>query len=116
MAQKYDEKSVSAPLAGQPWFAAVGTALTIAGGLSFLFLCMILPLVGKAGVQTVHAKQNFFAFLAVLLVSLLLSGAATAAKLMRRKIDHSPIPWLSITLTAICVLLLISLFAGLLRI
>lgn len=116
MPQKNDEKSVSTPLAGQPWFAAVGTALSIAGGLSFLFLCMILPLVGKAGVQTVHAKQNFYAFLAVLMVSLLLSGAATAAKLMRRKIDHSPLPWMSISLSALCVLLLVSLFAGLLHI
>lgn len=116
MAEKKQEPPAQTPLAGKPWFAAAGTALTIAGGLSFLFLCMILPLVGKAGVQTVHARQNFYAFFAVLLVSLLLSSAATAAKLMRRRIDHSPPPWMSITLTAFCVLLLISLLTGLLHI
>lgn len=99
-----------------PLFAGAGTALTIAGGLSFLFLCMILPLVGKAGVQTVHARQNFYAFLGVLLLSLTLSGAATVAKLARRRVDQSPLPWTSITLTGLCVLLLVALLTGLLHI
>jgi hypothetical protein len=112
--KKQPEPTVA--VAGRKWFANLGTGLTIAGGLSFLFLCMILPLVGKAGVQTVHYRQNYLAFLSVLLLSLVLSSAATAAKLMRRRIDRSPLPWMSITLTALCVLLLISLFAGLLHI
>lgn len=103
-------------IAGTSWFANAGTALTIAAGLSFLFVCMILPLVGKAGVQTVHAKQNHYAFLAALLVSLFLSIAATWAKMARRRVDQSPLPVLSLTLTGLCLLLLISLFAGLLKI
>lgn len=103
-------------VAGAAWFAHAGTALTIAAGLSFLVVCMILPLVGKAGVQTVHASQNFNAFLVALLVSLVLSTGATVAKLARRHIDHSPLPWLSITLAGLCLLLLVSLALGLLRI
>lgn len=99
-----------------PLFAGAGTALTIAAGLSFLFLCMILPLVGKAGVKTVHARENFLAFLGVLLLTLTLSVAATAAKLHRRRIDRSPMPWMSITLTGLCLLLLVSLLTGLLHI
>jgi hypothetical protein len=116
MASKMKQPDAAVSVAGRKWFAQLGTGLTIAGGLSFLFLCMILPLVGKAGVQTVHYRENFFAFLAVLLLSLLLSSAATAAKLMRRRIDRSPLPWMSIALTALCVLLLVSLVTGLLHI
>ncbi|HMP76386.1 MAG TPA: hypothetical protein PKE12_08835 [Kiritimatiellia bacterium] len=106
----------SAGLAGQAWFAHAGTALTIAAGLAFLVVCMVLPLVGKAGVQTAHADRNHHAFLAVLLVSLVLSVAATVAKLARRHIDHSPAPHLSITLTALNLLLLVALLGGLLSI
>lgn len=104
------------PWGGQPWFATLGTVLTIAAGLCFMFLCMILPLVGKAGVQTVHARQNFWAFFAVLMVSLALSIAATVAKLVRRKVDRSPRPWMSLTLTGLCLLLLVALLTGLLHI
>ncbi len=116
MALRTKQSEEATGYAGQTWFAHLGTGLTIAGGLSFLFLCMILPIVGKAGVQTVHYRQNFWAFLGVLLLSLLLSSGATVAKMMRRHIDRSPLPWMSITLTAMCVLLLVSLLAGLLHI
>lgn len=111
-----EPNSPQAAVAGRAWFAHAGSVLTIAAGLSFLFVCMTLPLVGKAGVQTVHARENFFAFLAALLVSLLFSVAAAAAKLARRHIDQSPPPYLSIGLAALDVLLLVSLLAGLLHI
>ena len=116
MSKPVENTSASHPLAASSWFAGAGTALTIAAGLSFLFVCMILPLVGKAGVQTVHVKQNHYAFLAALLVSLLLSAVASWAKIARRRIDGSPLPVLSLALTALCTLLLVSLFAGLLKI
>ncbi|MCO5044099.1 MAG: hypothetical protein J5I99_06970 [Verrucomicrobia bacterium] len=96
--------------------AVVGSVLTIAAGLSFFVVCMLLPLVGKAGVQTVHAQENFFAFLTALLISLLFSLAATAVKMARRRQDQSPMPYLSILLTGLNILLLISLLAGLLKI
>ena len=97
-------------------FEVIGSTLTIAAGLSFFAVCMLLPLVGKAGVQTVHAAKNFYAFLAVLLVSFAFSIAATVAKMMRRELDQSPFPILSLLLAALNALLLISLFAGLLKI
>ena len=40
-----------------------GTALAVASGLSFFFLCMILPLVGPAGSRVEHAGQNKVVFL-----------------------------------------------------
>lgn len=94
----------------------VGTVLTVAAGLSFFFVCMILPLVGKAGVETVHARQNFYAFLGALILSLVLSVAATVAKMKRSRLDGSPKPYLTIGLFVLNVGLLISLFAGLLHI
>ncbi len=103
-------------LAGAAWFAGVGTALTIAAGLSFLFVCTILPLVGKAGLATVHARLNRTAFLAALLASLALSAGATWAKFARRRLDRSPMPVLSIMLAGLCLLLLVSQLAGLLGI
>jgi hypothetical protein len=101
-----------------PFFAApaVGTVFTILSGLSFLFLCMILPLVGRAGVQTVHVRENDMAFLCAVLVSLALSALATVSKLARRKIDGSPRPLYSVVLLALTLLLLVAQCMGLLRI
>lgn len=102
----------------ETWFSRPGTgsALAILSGLSFLFLCMVLPLVGPAGASAPHADQNFRAFLIVLLVSLALSLAATFSKLSRGKIDGSPAPRWSMGLSGLLVLLLLCLFTGLLRI
>lgn len=101
-----------------PFFARplVGTALTTASWVSFLFVCMILPLVGKAAVATIHPQKNFIAFLIALLASLALAVLATISKLERRKIDHSPLPRFSFLMVGLCVLLLVALLAGLLRI
>lgn len=96
-----------------PW---VGTLLTTLSGLSFLLVCMILPLVGKAAQLTTHAKQNRQAFLAVLLISTVLAALASWAKILRRRVDRSPLPAFSLILLALCVLLLAALFANLLQI
>ena len=82
----------------------VGTTLTVLSGLSFLFVCMIVPLVGKAAYLTDRYAQNRFWFTIALLVALALSVLATVSKLARRKIDQSPLPLFSIVLTAACVL------------
>ncbi len=94
----------------------VGTVLTILSGLSFLFLCMILPLVGQAGAAAPHAPKNTQAFLAVLLVSLGLGAVAVYSKVERRKLDNSPLPYFSMGLCGICVLLLLTFLAGFLKI
>ncbi|MBN1269568.1 MAG: hypothetical protein JXB04_08275 [Kiritimatiellae bacterium] len=110
-----------------PFFARpiVGTILTILSGLSFLFLSMILTIVGPAamngsgspGATTVAwAKQNFLSFLGVLLLSLALAVLATMSKMERRKIDQSPLPYFSMGLAGICVFLLFALVTGLLHI
>ncbi len=95
---------------------AVGTTLTVLAGISFQVTCILLPLVGPAGAVTPHARQNFIAFLAVLLVTLLLSVAATFSKLARREVDGSPLPLFSITLSGLSLFLLVALLLGLLKI
>lgn len=94
----------------------IGTTLTILSGLAFLLLSMFLPLVGKAGAKTAHYATNYTAFLLLLLLTLGLSGLAIKSKLDRRKIDGSPFPLMSSLLGALCVLLLIALLFGLLKI
>ena len=92
---------------------ATGTALAVASGLSFFFLCMILPLVGPAGSRVEHASQNKVAFLAVLLVTFTLAALSVFSKLGRRKIDDSPLPFFSFGLCGVCILtLVILLFDG----
>ena len=99
-------------------FAAswIGTVLTVLSGLSFLLVCMILPLVGKAGLATSYAQKNKIAFVIVVVIATALAVLATLSKLARRKIDASPLPVFSLVLLLLCVLLIVALFAGLLSI
>jgi len=94
----------------------VGSALTILSGLSFLFLCMILPLVGKAGVQRSHYTLNFTAFLLVLVLTLVLAVLAVKSKIDRSKTDGSPFPVFSSLIAGVSLLLLVALLNGLLHI
>lgn len=112
------KRSEQAAAAEIPFFAReyVGTALTVASGLAFLFVCMILPIVGKAGSVVSHARENFLAFLTALLVSLALAVLAAVSKLERRKLDGSPMPTFSFLLGGLCALLLVALLTGLLKI
>ena len=113
MVEKEPESSAFKELLAR---AEVGTGLTILSGLSFLFLCMVLPLVGKSGVQTEHATLNFSAFLGVLCLTLAVCGLAIKSKLDRSKVDGSPFPLFSTIIGALCVLLFFSLIFGLLKI
>jgi hypothetical protein len=107
----------SLPRANESFFATpwVGTLFTVLSGLSFLLLCMILPLVGKAAAATTHAQPNRTAFLVVLIAATVLAGLATVSKFERRKIDGSPRPFFSMLLMALCVFLMAALFLGLLQ-
>lgn len=89
-----------------------GTVLTIASGLSFFFLCMILAIVGPAGSRVDHAGKNTAAFLAVLFLTFALAGTATYSKLLRRKGDESPLPYWSMGLGAICVVIFLVKIMG----
>ena len=103
----------------------VGNLFSIAAGLSFLVLGMILPLVGPAAMRgsgspgataVPHARANFLTFLGVLLLSLALSALAIYSKVDRRKADGSPLPLYSLGLFGILLFLLVALFMGLLEI
>ncbi len=96
--------------------SATGSALTVAAGLSFFFTCMLLPLVGRAGVSVPYADQNKLVFLAVLGLTFLLSALATWSKMIRRREDQGPLPYWSLGLCAVCTLLFVLLLAGLLAI
>jgi predicted transporter len=93
-----------------------GSTLTVLSGLSFLLVCMLLPMVGPAGAATPHAARNHQVFSTILLLALVLSGFAIASKIARRRRDQSPPPWLSMTLSVVLALLFVALHAGLLRI
>ncbi len=102
----------------------LGTLLTIAAGLSFLFLCMILPLVGPAAWHgsgspgagpAPHLIKNIVAFVIVLLLTSAFSTLALLSKLRRRQIDGSPVPLMSLVLVAGCVFLFLAFVMGLLH-
>ncbi|MCF7848272.1 MAG: hypothetical protein K9M45_05420 [Kiritimatiellales bacterium] len=90
----------------------IGNALAVAAGLSFFFLCMILPLVGPAGSKVEHAGQNKLAFTGVLLLTFLLAGAAAFSKMRRRAADGSPLPLWSLGLCVLCLLTFVVLMVG----
>lgn len=102
----------------ETWFnrSSTGSALAVLSGLAVLFVCMVLPLVGRSGSTAPHADKNFLTFMAVLLVSLALSLSAIFSKLSRRKIDGSPAPKWSIGLSGLLGILLLCLLSGLLGI
>lgn len=95
---------------------AVGTSLTVGSGLSFLLVCMLLPMVGPAGSVTPFARANHISFTCYLLLALALSILAIVSKVARRRRDGSPLPLLSMVLCGLCLVLLAALSAGLLRI
>lgn len=93
--------------------SATGSVLAFSAGISFYLLCMILPLVGPAGSRVEHRGRNLAAFLFVLFLTLALSGAASWAKLERRKVQGGVLPWFSLGLCVLCLLtLIVLLFNG----
>lgn len=100
------------------WYAipAAGTFLTVLSGLSFLVVCVLLPLVGPAGAATPFAAENRRAFALYVVLSLLFSLGAIVSKLTRRRIDRSPLPVSSLALCGLNLFLLVALVSGLLSI
>ena len=90
----------------------VGSALTVAAGISFFFNCMLMPLVGRAGASSPNADKNQLGFLAVLGLTFTLAALATWSKMMRRSDDKSPLPYWSLGLCVICTVLFVLLLTG----
>lgn len=82
-------------------------ALTGAACLSFYVLCMLLPLVGKAGSKVDWAAKNRTTFLVALAITLLFSALAVVSRLERRRRCGGPFPLLQIGLLAAGGLLLL---------
>jgi hypothetical protein len=104
--------SVRYPLFARPM---VGQVLTVIAALALYFVFMILSLVGPAGQAAPHARANLIAFTCVLLVAIGLAVVALQSKLMRRKLDGSPLPRVSMILLGIGLFLLLALVTGLLK-
>ena len=90
----------------------VGSVLAVASGISFFCNCVMMPLVGRAGVKAPHAATNRLAFLAVLGLTFTLAALATWSKMLRRTDDKSPLPVWSLGLCAICAALFALLMTG----
>ena len=89
-----------------------GNILAVASGLSFFFLCMILPLVGPAGSKVANALQNKVAFFAVLLMTFVLAALAAYSKLQSRKSVGGSLPVYSLGLCVVCILTLLVLWVN----
>ena len=89
-----------------------GHVLAVASGLSFFFLCMILPLVGPAGSKVEHALKNKLAFLGMLLLTFLLAALSAYSKILQRKTEGGSLPFYSLGLCVVCILSLLVLLAG----
>ena len=74
LAEKF--KKMRVDMFDKPFF---GNALTVLAGLLFMFVCMLLPLVGPAGVVMEFSDKNFTVFLSVLVFAVLVSAAASVA-------------------------------------
>ncbi len=96
--------------------AWVETALSIAAGLSFYILCMILPLVGPAGSRVAHAAKNRATFLAVLAVTLILSVSTVYVRLQRRRTAGGSLPVFGMVLSGLSLLLLLGVLSNMLAI
>ncbi len=113
--EEYEKSSFASPIVGQ--------AFTILAGLVFLFLTMILGIVGPAAAQGSGSPgayrapwfaSNYMGFLGVTVLCLVLSGFAIKSKLERRKADGSPLPYWSIGMAFITAFLLVTFLTGLL--
>lgn len=99
----------------------VSQMLTVLAWLSFMFLCMILPLVGPAAVRgsgspgagpAPFLAKNYVAFSSALAVSLVLASLALYARLRFRRVRGGAYPRSSVVLLGILVFALIALMGG----
>ena len=90
----------------------LGDTLLVFGALSFIFLCMILPLVGQAGVATAYAGKSSVAFIAMCLLCLVFLGGASVSKIRFSRRTSAPRPSWSLGLFGVCLCLLLLHLSG----
>ena len=72
-----------------------GNVLTGAAALLFFWLCMILPLVGRAARLTDHYWTNFVTFLCFLLAAFACAHFGRRIKLASHRAGQAPYPWVA---------------------
>ncbi len=113
--------------AGGSWWAnrRTGDMLTIAAGVLFLLLCMMLPLVGPAAAHgsgspgattAAHFAKNQVAFSVMLGLTLSVAVLATVFKLGARARLGGRLPYIALGIDGACVSILVVYLAGLLKI
>lgn len=95
----------------------VGKIFSVASGLGFFAVVMLLPLVGPAGAKTEQAAINANTFMTVLLLTIVFSMACIRVTVRARE-EGAPMktPWVSWSISVICTLILLAKVTGLLKI
>jgi len=93
----------------------LAATLSVVAGLFFLVLCMLLPLVGRAGAAVPYSAENHRTFLAVAVVTLAFSLLASLLKLRQRKLNGAPLPVFTLALTLLTAATILALWTGVLR-
>jgi hypothetical protein len=114
------------PAGGSRWAnRQTGDALTIAAGVLFLLLCMMLPLVGPAAAHgsgspgattAAHFGKNQAAFSVMLGLTFSVAVLATVCKLAARARIGGRLPYIALGIDAACAVILVVYAAGLLKI
>lgn len=92
-----------------------GTAMTVIAGLLFVFLCMLFPLVGRAGSEMPFRDANRMFFSGVASLNLIFAMGASAYKLQRRRLKGGALPYFSLALCLTVCVVMIALLLELLE-
>lgn len=87
--------------------SSTGSVLAFSAGIFFYLVCMVMPLIGPAGSRVEHAGQNKATFVTLLVLTLLLAAASTYSRQGRRKLEGGALPWFSMGLSALCLVMLV---------
>ena len=91
---------------------SLNSFFSVLAGLGFMLICMLLPLVAKAGSAVEHSRENRLFFTAIALLTLLLACSSVAINLLRRKRVGAPLRPFSLFVAGIVLTLLAALQLG----
>ena len=89
-----------------------GKWLASASALLFFWLCMILPLVGRAARLTDHYWRNFATFFGFLLIAWACAFLARRSQFLLHRQGLAPYPWLASALFWIYATMMLLLVTG----